>query len=236
MAEADFTELTSSLSSGSVDRGVTAGITPPNGGGSFVHGFNSLDTTNGVVGLFCNLVDFAPMAKGGSIRMAMKRGKGGGKTNFAPFVFIGASGSGVGDQGYLLGLGDSDPSRIVLRKGIISAGLPDAVITAPPTNGVLRKSTATILEDVWVHLRLDMIVNDNGDVVLNVYRNDLIGPNDVTAPDWQAIPGMAQFIDDSLGVNSGTPALTSGRAGWAFQTKDVTRRAFFDHLEILRQS
>ena len=236
MAESDFTLLSSSLSSGSVDRGVTAGATPPSGGGSFVYGFNSLDTSQGVVGLFCNLTDFAPMAKGGSVRMAMKRSRGGGRTNFAPFIFIGCSGPDVSDTAYMLGLGDSDPSRIVLRKGSLAGGLPDAVISSPPTSGVLAKSTATIGEDVWVHLRLDMIVNLNGDVVLNVYRNDLIGPNTVVAPSWQAIPGMSQFIDDSLGVNSGTPALTSGRAGFAFQSKDVTRRAFFDHLEILRQT
>lgn len=236
MSEADFTLLTGSLSSGSVARGVTAGITPPNGGGSFVFGFNTLDTTEGIVGLFCNLTNFAPMAKGGSVRMAMKRGKGGGKTNFAPFIFIGASGSGVGDQAYILGLGDSDPSRIVLRKGIISAGVPDAVVTSPPTSGVLRKSTETFTEDTWVHLRLDMIVNTNGDVVLNVYRNADLAGDPVTAPDWQAIPGMAQFIDDSLGVNSGTSPLTSGRAGWGLYTKDVTRRAFFDHFELSRQT
>lgn len=234
MAEADFTVLTSSLSSGSVERGVTAGIAPPNGGGSFVHGFNSLDTSNGVVGLFCNLANFAPMAKGGSIRMAMKRGKGGGKTNFAPFVFIGLQGATVADAGYMLGLGDSDPSRIVLRKGTLSGGLPDATITVPPSNGVLRKSSDTIAEDTWVHLRLDMIVNDNGDVVLNVFQNPLTNP--VTAPVWAAIPGMTQFIDDALGVNSNSPPLTSGRAGWGFQTKDVTRRAFFDHLELQRQT
>lgn len=235
MAESDFTLLTSSLSSGSVKAGVTAGITPPNGGGSFVYGFNTLDTSQGVVGLFCNLENFAPMAKGGSITMAMKRGKGGGKTNFAPFLFIGASGAAVGDSAYLLGLGDSDPSRIVLRKGTISGGLPDSVVTEPPTDGVLRKSTRTVAEDEWVHLRLDMIVNTNGDVVLNVYESDL-GSNPVTTPDWQPIDGMARFIDDALGVNSGSPPLTSGRVGFGLWTKDVTRRAFFDHLTIERQT
>lgn len=235
MAETDFTLLTSSLSSGSVDRGVTAGIAPPNGGGSFVHGFNSLDTTNGVVGYFCNLTDFAPMAKGGSIRCAMKRGIGGGKTNFAPFIFIGLGGPAVSDLGYMLGLADSDPSRVILRKGTLSGGLPDAVISQPPTSGVLRRGTQTIETDVWVHLRLDMIVNLNGDVVLNAYQNDLAA-NAVTAPTWTAIPGVTQFIDDALGVNSGTAAFTSGRAGWGFHTKDVTRRAFFDHLEIQRQT
>lgn len=235
MAEADFTVLTGSLSTGSVDRGVTAGIARPNGGGSFVYGFNSLDTSEGVSGLFCNLVNFAPMAKGGSVRMAMKRGVSGGLTNFAPFIFIGAGSSNVSTTCYMLGLGDSETSRITLRKGVMTGGLPDSAVTAPPTNGVLAKSTEAIANDVWVHLRLDMIVNDNGDVVLNAYRNDL-DANAVTAPVWAAIPGLSQFIDDTLGVNTGSAPLTSGRAGWGFYTKDVTRRGYFDHFELSRQT
>src|SRR5688572_26379822 len=120
MAETDFTALTGSLGTGIVDRGVTAGEPGPNGGGSFVYGFNSLDVTEGAVGLFCNLANFAPMAKGGSIRMAMKRGVSGGLTNFAPFIFIGAQSSNVSAVCYMLGLSDSESSRICLRKGIMT--------------------------------------------------------------------------------------------------------------------
>lgn len=235
MAEADWTVLTNSLAAGSVKRGVTGGITRPNGGGNFLYGFNSLDSSQGVVGLFTNQVNFAPMAKGGSVRAAIKRGIGGGKTNFAPFIFICLGGALVTDQGYMLGLGDSDPHRIILRKGALTGGLPDAAVTSPPTSGVLRKSTATYSEDTWLHLRLDAVVNTNGDVVLNVYRNDLAA-NSVASPVWAAIDGMAQFIDDALGVNSGSAPFTSGRGGFGFQTKDVTRRSYFDHLEILRQT
>lgn len=234
MSEANWTELTGNLAGGTVDRGVTAGITPPNGGGTFVYGFNSLNVTQGVVGLFTNLTNFAPMAKGGSVRGALRRGRGGGKTNFAPFLFIGLQGSSVTDIGYIIGLSDADPSHIELRKGALSAGLPDVAIQTPPLSGVLRKSTTTVAEDEWVHLRLDMIVNTNGDVVLNCYRNDLLA-NPVTSPVWAAIPGLGQFIDDSLGVNSGSAALTSGRGGYGFWSKDVTRRSYVDHLELQRQ-
>lgn len=37
------------------------------------------------------------------------------------------------------------------------------------------------------------------------------------------------------GINSGSQPLTSGRGGFGFSVKDVTRRAYFDHLELFRQ-
>ena len=78
-------------------------------------------------------------------------------------------------------------------------------------------------------------MNLNGDVVLKVFRNDLVAHPLGSAPDWQAVSGMADFIDDHLGINSGSQPLTSGRGGFGVTVKDVTRRCFFDHLELLRQ-
>lgn len=232
MAEADWTVLNDSLGAGSVAKGVTAGFTPPSGGGSFVYGFNSLDTSAGAVGLFVNLVDFAPTAKGASIRACMKRAPSGGPIGFSPMIFVGLQGPSVNDEGYLLGLADGDPSRICLRKGAIAGGLPDL---APGGSGVLRRSTETVAVDEWVHLRLDMIFNTVGDVRLQVFENDLAANPLGGAPSWVAIPGMSEFVDDALGVNSGSAPFTSGRVGFAFRTSDVTRRAQFDHVEVLRQ-
>lgn len=236
MAEADWTELDDSLSAGSIARGVSAGFTPPNGGGSFVYGFNSLDTSVGAAGFFVNLVDFAPMAKGGRVTAAIKRAPSGGPLDFSAFLFIGLQGTSVNDEGYLLGLSDADPSRIVLRKGTLSAGIPD--LAPAEGNGILRRSTTSvdIDADAWTHLRLDMIFNDVGDVRLQVFQNDLAAHALGTAPSWQAIPGMAEFVDDSLGVNSGSAPFTSGYAGFAFRKNNVTRRALFDHLEVRRQT
>jgi len=47
--------------------------------------------------------------------------------------------------------------------------------------------------------------------------------------------GMAEFIDDNTGINSGSQPLTSGRGGFGVMVKDATRRSFFDHVELLRQ-
>lgn len=238
MAEADWAFLSGSLDAASVARGVSAGFTPPSGGGSFVFGFASKVTTPGAVGLYVDggnnpsfdpdLIDDASDPSGGSIRGAVKRGVSAGPLDFAPFLFIGQQGSSVADQGYLLGLSENDPHEIILRKGAPSGGL------LPTAAGVLRTGTATFPPDTWVHLRLDMIVNPNGDVVLKAFQNDLAG-DPVTAPTWVTIPGITDFIDDALGVNSGSAPFIGGRAGFGFQTSDLSRRGFFDQIEVLRQ-
>lgn len=230
MAEADWTYLNDGLDIATVDRGVTAGIARPPGGGSFLFAFNSLAAVEGAVGLFCNLPDFAPMAKGASIRGCIQRGPGGGSTGFSPFFFLSCQGNSVHDAAYLVGLSDDDPHRIVLRKGTPAVGIPDS-----QGSGVLLGSGASFMQSTWLHLRLDVIVNDNGDVVLKVLENDLDAHPLGSPPDWQPVPGMVEFIDDHLGINSGSQPLTSGRGGFGVAVKDVTRRAFFDHIELLRQ-
>ena len=230
MAEADWTYLNDGLDIATVDRGVTAGIARPPGGGSFLFAFNSLAAVQGAVGLFCNLVDFAPMAKGASIRGCIQRGPGGGPTGFSPFMFLSCQGNSVNDTAYLLGLSDDDPHRIVLRKGAVAVGIPDS--EGP---NVLLASGESFSQGTWLHLRLDVIVNDNGDVVLKVLRNDLGAHPLGSPPDWQPVPGMVEFIDDHLGINSGSQPLTSGRGGFGMSVADVTRRGYFDHLELLRQ-
>lgn len=242
MSESDWTVLSSSLGGASVAKGATAGIPRPNGGGSFCYGFNSKALVDGAVGLFVNKTNFAPMTKGGSIRGALKRSAGGGSSGFAPLLFIGLQGAAVSDSGYLLGLGDDDPHHIVLRKGSIVTGLPDLAPDPDGANHVLMRSTETFELDTWLHLRLDMIVQGSGDVLLQVFQNDL-DAHPVTAPTWALVAGMEGpqyptiegFVDDALGVNTGSPPYTSGRGGFAFRVEDVTRRSFFDHVELARQ-
>jgi hypothetical protein len=230
MSSSDWTYLNGGLDVAAVDRGVTAGIARPPGGGNFLFAFNSLTAATGSVGLFANLANFAPMAKGGSIRGCIQRGAGGGATGFSPFLFLCCQGTSVNDSAYLLGLSDDDPHRIVLKKGPIATGVPNA-----DGNGVLLKSASSFTQSTWLHLRLDTIVNPNGDVVLKTYQNDLAQNPLGSIPQWEPVAGMAEFIDDQLGINSGSQPLTSGRAGFGFSVRDVTRRAYFDHIELLRQ-
>lgn len=232
MAETDWDFMQQGLEIANVVRGVTGGLPTPPGGGQFLYGFNSLTAARGAVALHYDGADaaFKPLQKGGSIRGCIKRGEGPGATGFSPFLFLGAQGKSVNDTAYLLGLSDEEPSRIVLRKGSLAVGIPDS--DGP---GTLLKSSESFLQGTWLHLRLDMIVNTNGDVVLRVYRNDLEAHPLGTAPDWQPVPGMDLFDDDRLHVNSGSAPLLSGHAGFGFATQAITRRAYFDHLELERQ-
>lgn len=234
MAEADWTECSDGLASGSVARGVTAGLGVPPGGGSFVYGFHSKDVSIGAVALFCNLTDFAPTSKGASVRGVLSRRASGGNTGFSAFLFAGLQGSSVNDYGYMLGLSDANPSHIVLRKGQLVAGVVDLAPDAP-SNGIMRRSSETVAIDAYVHLRLDMVVNTNGDVRLQVFKNDLVANPIGSAPVWTAIAGMSEFVDDALAVNSGSAPYTSGRCGFGFRTSDVTRRAVVDQIEVIRQ-
>lgn len=222
------------LDAASVRRGAVSGITPPNGGGSFIYGFNSLSNARGVVALYSDLTNFAPTAKGGTVTGALQRAVSGGPTSFAIWLMLGLVGTSSSDACYMLGLSDSDPHHIVLRKGSMVGSLPDV---APGSQGVLARGSVGYSGGTWLHLRLDMITNDNGDVVLDAYQNDLVA-NAVGSPVWTPIPGFpssGRFIDDALGVNSGSPPLTSGRMGWGFASSDVSRRAYVDAVTVARQ-
>ena len=173
----------------------------------------------------------AKWSPGGVATSREKGSPGGGSTGFAPFLYLCCQGNSVNDQAYLLGLSDDDPHRIVLRKGTVTGGLASS--DGP---GVLLKSGESFTQATWLHLRLDVIVNANGDVVLKVFKNDLAAHPLGTAPSWQEVAGMAEFIDDNTGINSGSQPLTSGRGGFGVMVKDVTRRSFFDHLDLLRQT
>lgn len=241
MSETDWTILDDSEASGDVDRGVTAGVGVPNGGTSFAYGFNSLAVVTGGVGLATNQASFSPGSKGSRVSGAMKRHPGGGVTGYSCFLFAGLQGPSINDMGYMLGLSDADPAKIILRKGALVDGFPVETVD-PVTNGVLAIGSVSYAQGTWIHLRLDMVVNLNGDVVLNAFVSDLAS-NPVTAPVFTTIPGMdtlnpgsgRAFLDDTLGVNSGTLPYLDGRIGFGFEVSDVSRRAFFDHIEIARQ-
>ncbi len=239
MSESDWTLLTDDPGKPAVDRGVTTGEARPNGGDSFVFGFNSLVNDPSVVAQYTNQAGFAPTPalKGGSVRLAIKRGVSGGPTEFSGFIFMQLGGTNSEINAYMLGLSDNDPYTIVLAKDKIANGTPDVAPNSKTQGGfgVLARSLATFAQDVWLHLRLDTIVNQNGDVLLQVFRNDL-NSNPVNAPDWVAEPGLETFIDDQLGVNTGSQPLTSGRMGFGFESRDISRRIFVDHVESFAQN
>ena len=232
MASSDFTLLQDSAPVASINRAVTFGTARPPGGGNFVLGFASKTSDSFSAGFHANQAGFNPSTAGGSIRFATKRGKGG--IGFAALGFVGSTGDSVNDTAYVIGLSDEEPSNIILRKGVLSSGVPPNAPGDPITLGTLRRSIDQFEEDTWVHLRLDMIVNGNGDVILAVFQNDLT-LNEVSSPIWIEVPGVDDFIDDALEVNSGSPPLVDGRAGVAFTSTASARRGYFDYFRYSRQ-
>lgn len=239
MASGDWGVSTGSLATSSLKRGVSAGFPKPSGGGTFAYGFNSVANVVGCTVLYANVADFTPTAAGGEISAAIQRAPSTGKTDFAPFLAICIGGTAVTDKAYMLGLGDGDPSHFILRKGAMSDGLPDV---APGTQGILRRSTATYDAETYYHLRLEAVANDNGDVVINCYQNDLTA-HSVASPVWTAINGITQFIDDAAGIASASAGLTgsdifpyaSGYMGYGMRVANIGRRAFFDFIKPIAQ-
>lgn len=228
MATGDWTNPVNSLSSAIVSRGVTAATKPPPGGGSFVFGFSAIvDNTPGVAALRSTIPSFNPLAVGGVIQGAMRRAPSFVDDGFAPVLFINLATDNVTALAYVLGLGDAEPSHIVLRKGALSVGAPDV---APGTSGVLRRSSASYSRGTWLYLRLLAEQQGNGDMLLTPQMSDLTQTPIGQPPNWQAIPGMAPFTDPAIG------SLVGGYVGFGFRSEGISRRAaFFDQLEVYRQ-
>lgn len=238
----------SSSGNGNVRVGVTTGLGVPNGGGNFVLVQKSLTTATGCVCLYANpsgQSGYAPVAtaKGMSIRGAMKRHNS--KTiNYAPFLFFGWQATNLGSTGYILGLSDSEPSKLVLRKIQGSNTLATGVIDAAAgTSGVLARSTETYVNNTWVHVRADLTVNASGDSLIQVFVNDL-DDNTVSSPVWTQVTSLAPhtsggedvYNDDVGGVNSGSAPYNGGYMGAGGWFKDSGCVILLDHLEAYKQN
>ena len=227
MAQSDWTEMANSLSAAAIARAVTQGIDPPNGGDDFVRGFHALQNTTGVFGEVVNGANFFPLAEGVRVEGAIQRR---GDQNGTIMLCM-LENNDVTDNGYLLGFtDDEEPSHLVLVKGSPSDGLQET------SSGLLLKSTGTFAKSTWGHFRMDIIVQPHGDVHIQLFQNANLATNPVTAPVWTAIDGMGEYIDDALGINSGSlPYASGGYAGYAFYTSAINRQGFIDHVRVARQ-
>uniref|UniRef100_A0A6H1Z7L9 Uncharacterized protein n=1 Tax=viral metagenome TaxID=1070528 RepID=A0A6H1Z7L9_9ZZZZ len=209
MAEIDWAEFaTGHLDSSHVARGVSNAFARPNGGGNMAFGFRSLDALSvGSAGYYVNLANFIPFTgtkKGGVVSAAMKRYTA--AAGYAPFIGIILDKDPTAN-GYFLCLTDGTSYRIGLKKGSPNGGFESG------GSGMLRESTAgyTYSGDTegWFHLKLEVLVNPHGEVILNVEQSDLAA-HAVTAPSWAAVAGMGDYTDDSLGHLSGSAPYLQG--------------------------
>ena len=235
MAEADWGALTgSALDTTAVRRGVSNAFTRPNGGGSFVHGFRSITSAVGCSGRYVNLANFIPIAgtrKGGSIRAAMTRYTAG---DYSPFIGLVKGTDPATAVGYILGLTGETAYRMALRKG----GLTTPLLSTDSSILIQSTSSWTDVGDTatyWKHMRLDVLSNPHGEVVLEVYENDL-NTNLVTAPVWTQVGST--FIDDVLGALSESAPHEDGfyAVFGHITSNEVGATSLFDQLVVRRQT
>jgi len=206
---------------------------PPEG--DFVYFFNRIaGTVAGVAAKRVNLANFNPTAygKGGSLWCCMRRW-GSGLTGMYPFLAFVDSLDVTVAKGYILALTNESASRLILKKGGLSGNL------LSNDTGMLRLSDLAY-NNKWVNARLDLIVNPQGDAVLNVYENDL----DSHAPGaevWTPVDGMDMYVDDSGGILTGSvPTLGTTPNGYylvygVYSTGQLLRACMFDYIKVRRQ-
>jgi len=239
MAQADWTNLTgTALGTSDINRGVSSAFTLVPSAGTYCYALRSATSTTGFGGKYCNLVDFTPFTgsrKGGSIRCLMKRYASGG--NYAPIMGLVKGTDPTTNEGYMLGLSAASSYQVVLKKGAMASGL------SASASDVLGASD-TAYTDVgdaaahWFHLRMDVLVNPHGEVVINVKQNlnvHTYGP--LASVVWDDIDGIDQFIDDPAGVFSGSaPHLDGFYAVFGMYSAAAGSVALFDHIEVFRQT
>ena len=236
MGSADWTFSTNSLSSPTVVRNPTSGVTPPVGGGNYIYAMHSRAVQTGAVALFGNQVGFAPMPFGGIIHGAVAKLISAGGTNFGGGLFFSCQGADIADLAYILALSEADPAHLILKKAALNGGFSDEAPN-PTVNKILRRSTITFAQDQYAQFRLRVIDQPGGDVVLKCQYNDLTtGGASVVTPTWIDVPGMLPFTDDVTQINTGSAPLIGGRAGKVAMFRDVNRRIAFDQIVIEKQN
>jgi hypothetical protein len=204
----------------------TSGSGAPNGAANAsVLGMRALKAdTDGVAAFFTNQVGFAPTVgtQDAAVDVAMKAHAGA-----RPFVFCCLTDPpSVGARAYQLGL--SSTGFLELRRGELGGGT------------VLRRSSAPVAPDTWLHVRLIAVVNTSGDVVLGIATNDL-EVHGVQTPVWVDHPELHGFIDDALGARafllgaSGLP-LGPGYMGFGARLTGLGGAAYFDHVRCARET
>ena len=245
MAQSDFTVLTASLSTTVCKRGPSTIFGAAPGGTPDTHIFSTVSDVTGAAGLFYSRVsepDFNPVVAGATVEGVLYRDSSTG-LGCSTFLFAGAQGTAITDSAYLIGLADADPAPIIIRKGPISQGIPD-LTPDPAVNGVLMRTVETFSRATFVQVKMEVIVQANGDVILTGRLNDLTAPGaDVDTPSYVVpsgfegtISAVTGFVDDFGQISTGTAPLVGGRAGFGFAADGLGRRGAIDVFRFARHA
>lgn len=229
MAEADWTPLAGNLSPEEISWGKTTSAEYGIIDGSACLGFHSLQPTVGwpavgFTGLRLNVTGFNPILnhKGGSILALVK--KHSPMTGGAPVLFMAGGTDARAAEGYMLGLTEEWPYKIILARGLLSNGLSEE-------KEHIAVSNAAYDTPDWLHLSLEVCVNTQNDLVISVLAYK--GGIGVLVP----VPGIDPFVDDNIGRKFGTaPLFGDFYVGFGhYNSGQAGRVSLFDYIEVNRQ-
>jgi len=231
MAQADWERLTlNTIDESDISQGIStdASFSPPHGSTCF--GFHVLSPVTGVAGYVTSLADYGPItnSKGGTVIACMRKYVK--NRGYAPVIFF-VNGKDVSSaKGYILGLSEGYPYKIVLRKGLLIGGLDET------SDGLLGASEASYDDNDWHNLLLVVTVNLHGDVVVRVRKD--ADPPTPTGPSWSAVNGIDDVIDDVLGAVTGDLPITGDfYAGFGhYNSGESGRLSLFDYFRVSRQT
>lgn len=187
---------------------------PPGQTEAYVYGARGISA--GTFALYANEANFAPISSSRSAQVTLGlRAHEGGQ----PFAFTSLVDNGVDEIGYMLGLDSA--GRLTLAKGALADGLDE-----PST--ILRRAVAPTPAGTWLHVRLDVVANDNGDNVLNAWTSS---SGSIVSPTWDRT--LDRFIDDVLASNTNTAPLRGGYVGFGAKLP-TGARAYFAAVGIQR--
>ena len=210
--------------------GQTTVGSPPNG--TYGMGYHLLEYGTGFAGHILNSTvdtgNYHPIAsgKGGGIAGSMKKLN---TNDHAPLFFL-VNGTDVRSaRGYILGLSEDNPSRLLLRKG--------SLIAPHITTGddVLQVSDDEFPVGSWHQVELFVGVNAQDDVRLEVWMDATPAYPPTTA---ESVDGMPQMYDDPGGIVTGSlPVVQSFYLGIGVRFGGTAGAVgLFDYLIAKRQT
>lgn len=231
MAEVDWERIeTGAADSELISQGYSAATIFGPLSGSNVYGFHSLAPVDGAAGIVVGLTNFYPIgnSKGGRVQCCLR--KYSQLEGYSLFMFM-VTGKSMSAPGYLFGLSNGYPYKLILCRGAIGSGLLEEA------DNNLRESDAYFSTNSWKNLSLSVKVTAQGDISLipELDTNDPIVPG---APSYTAILGMDEYIDDSLGILTGYPGLRGDfYVGLGFHCRGGSGRiGVADYMVVGRQT
>jgi hypothetical protein len=86
----------------------------------------------------------------------------------------------------------------------------------------------------WFHLKLDMLLQPNGDITLQVFRNDLIDDHTVDNPHWVALNQTVELVENDPVLLNPTAYSGTAEVGAGFGCQLITGLTHDTYIDWVR--